>query len=119
MEKAFRISEELANFGKGNVEAFVASGQVWSAGVQALAQDLASTTQAHLDEGVATVKAFAAAKSVKQLFDLQTAYARSTMEKALAETTRFTTASTKLATDALAPLGDRVKAAGQAFNTAA
>jgi phasin family protein len=119
MEQAVKISEDFVNFGKGNVEAFVKAGEIWTHGVQALAKDFADTTQTHLNETVAIVKSFAAAKSAKELLDLQTALARSSVEKVIADTTRLADASTRLAADALAPLTARLTLAQEKFTAAA
>lgn len=111
MEQTVKISEDFVNFGKGNLDAFVKSSEIWATGVQALAKDFADTTHAHLNETVAIVKSFAAAKSPKELLDLQTTVARKSVEKVIADTTRLADASTRLATDALAPLAARLKLA--------
>lgn len=111
MELTVKISEDFVNLGKGNLDAFVKSSEIWTNGVQALAKDFADTTSAHLNETVAIVKSFAAAKSPKELLDLQTAVARKSVEKAIADATRLADASTRLATDALAPLAARLKLA--------
>jgi phasin family protein len=119
MEQAVKISEDLVNFGKSNLEAFAKSNQIWTNGVHALAKDFAATTQAHLNETVAIVKSFAAAKTAKELLDLQTSLARNSVEKAIADTTRLADASTRLATDALAPLTARLTLAGEKLSAAA
>lgn len=118
MEKAIKISQDLINFGKGNVEAFVKSGQIWTTGVQAIAKDFAETTQAQLTETAATVKSIATAKSLKEALELQTSLVRSSVEKAIAETTRLSGASTKLTTDTLAPLTARLTQARETFAVA-
>jgi phasin family protein len=119
MEQYVKTSEEFVNFGKGNVDALVKAGQIWTNGVQAIAKELAETTQAHLNETVAVVKSFTAAKSAKELLELQTALARSSVEKAIAESTRLADASTRLATEALAPLTARLTQVRETFAAAA
>jgi phasin family protein len=114
-----KISDEFVAFGKGNVEAFVQSSQIWTQGVQALAKTFAESTQAQLDEAAAAVKQLSAAKSIKELLDLQAALTRSSVEKAIAESTRLTEASTKLATDTLAPLTSRLTLASEKLTNAA
>jgi phasin family protein len=95
-------------FGQGNVEALVKSGQIWAAGVQDLSKQLAATVQANLDETMGSFKAFSGVKSVKDAIDLQATFARTAMEKAMAETGRMTDASLKLAEQAMAPITARV-----------
>jgi phasin family protein len=111
MEKAMKTAEELVAFSQGNVEAMVKSGQVWAAGVQDISKQMAATAQASFEETVTTFKALSSVKSLKDAIELQTSFARSTMEKTLAESGRLTDASLKLTEQALAPLTARVSLA--------
>lgn len=115
MDKAMKTAEELVSFGQGNFEAFVESGRVWAAGVQALSKQAAATAQAAVDDTLSGFKALAAAKTLKEAFDVQGALARANMEKAVAETGRFTDASMKLAEQTFAPLAARMTAAVETF----
>ena len=119
MEKAMKTAEEFVAFSQGNVEAFVKSGQIWATGLQDLSKHIAAAAKASLDESIATFKAVSTAKSLKDAFDLQTAYARSTLEKTLAESGKLTDASFKLTEQALAPLTARVTVAVEKLAKAA
>jgi|SRR4051812_23254503 phasin family protein len=111
MEKAMKTAEELVAFNQGNIEAFVKSSQIWTAGMQDLSKLIAATAKASLDESIATFKAISTAKSVKDALDLQAAFARSALEKTLAESGKLTDASFKLTEQAMAPLTARVTVA--------
>ena len=115
MEKAMKTAEELVAFSQGNVEAMVKSGQVWAAGVQDISKQMAATAQASFEETVSTFKALSSVKSLKDAIELQASFARSTMEKTLAESGRLTDASLKLTEQALAPLTERVSIAVEKF----
>jgi phasin family protein len=119
VEKAMKTAEEFVTFGQGNLEAFVKSGQIWAAGVQELQKQMAATAQASFEETVATFKAMASAKSLKDAFDLQTTLARGAIEKTLAESGKLTDASLKLTEQALAPITARVTLAVEKFAKAA
>jgi phasin family protein len=119
MEKAMKTAEEFVAFSQGNVEALVKSGQIWASGMQDLSKHIATTAKASLDESIATFKAVSTAKSLKDAFDLQTAYARSTLEKTLAESGKLTDASFKLTEQTLAPLTARVTVAVEKLAKAA
>jgi phasin family protein len=119
IEKAMKTAEELVAFNKGNVEALVKSGQIWSTGVQDLSKHIAATAKASLDESIATFKALSGVKSLKDAFDLQTNFARSTLEKTLSESGKLTDASFKLTEQALAPITARVTVAVEKFAKAA
>lgn len=115
MEKAMKTAEELMAFGQGNVEAMVKSGQIWASGMQDISKHLAATAQASFDETMAAFKALTSVKSLKDVIDLQAGLARSTLEKTLSESGKFTDASVKLTEQALAPITARVTLAVEKF----
>ncbi len=115
MEKAMKTAEEMVSFGQGNVEALVKSSQIWTAGVQDLTKHVAATAQASLDETLHTFKALSSVKSLKDAMELQSSLARSSMEKAMAETGKLTDASMKLAEQVIAPITARVTLAVEKF----
>jgi phasin family protein len=115
MEKAMKTAEELVAFGQGNVEAMVKSGQVWAAGVQDIGKQMAANAQASFEETVSTFKALSSIRSLKDAIDLQANFARSAMEKTLAESGKLTDASLKLTEQAMAPLTARVSLAVEKF----
>ena len=55
-------------------------------------------------------------KSVKEAFELQTSFAKASMEKAMAESGKMTEQSMKLAEQAFAPISARVNAAVETFS---
>jgi phasin family protein len=115
MENAMKTAEELVAFSQGNVEAMVKSGQVWAAGVQDISKQLAATAQSSFEETMSTFKALSSVRSFKDAFELQASFARTTMEKTLAESGRLTDASMKLTEQAMAPLTARVSLAVEKF----
>jgi phasin family protein len=114
-----KTAEEFVAFGQGNMEAFAKSGQIWAAGIQDLQKQMAATAQASFQEAVATFKAMASSKSLKDAFDLQTSVARGAIEKTLAESGKMTDASLRLTEQALAPITARVTLAVEKFSKAA
>jgi len=115
VEKAMKTAEELLAFNQGNFEAVVKSGKIWSTGMQDITQQVVASAQASFDETLATCRAMAAVKSLKEAVDLQTSLARSAMEKAVSETGRLTDASVKLTEQTLAPLTQRFALAMEKF----
>ncbi len=116
---AIKTAEDLVAFNQANVEAVVKASQIWAAGVQDLSKNFAATAQAQIDETLAAVKALAGVKSFKDAVDLQSSLAKSSLEKAVAETTKLTEASLKLAEQAWAPVTARVTLAVEKFGRAA
>ena len=115
MNKAMKTAEEFVAFGQGNLEALMKSGQIWAAGMQDLSKQVAATAQASIEETVSTFKAISTVKSVKDAFELQASLARSTLEKAISESSRLTDASFKLTEQTLAPITARVSLAVEKF----
>jgi phasin family protein len=114
-----KSTEDFFAFGQANVEAFVKSGQIWAAGVQELTKLFATTTKASFDESVATFKAISSAKSVTEAIDLQSTFATSVVEKALAESNKLINTSIKLTEQTLAPITARMTVAADTFGKAA
>ena len=119
MEKVVKTAEEFVAFGQGNVEAIVKSSQIWVAGVQDLSKQVAATAQAQFDETMSTFKAMSSVKSLKDMFELQSTYAKAAMEKTMSESGKLTDASLKLTEQALAPITARVTTAVESFSKAA
>jgi phasin family protein len=110
---------DFAAIGKQNLEAITASSKIWTAGVQDLTKQFAATAKASLEESVAAFKALTTVKSVKEAIELQTAYSKTAVAKALAESTKLTEASRKLTEEALAPITARMGVAVGSFSKAA
>ena len=119
MKTMMKSTEDFVAFGQANLEAFVKSGQIWSAGVQELTKQIATSAKASFDESVSTFKAISTAKSVKEAIDLQSTFAKSALEKAMAESNKLTDASIKLTEQTLAPITARVTVAVETFGKAA
>jgi phasin family protein len=118
LEKAMKTAEEFVAFNQGNMEAMIKSGQIWAAGMQDLSKHLASAAQASLEDSMSTFKALSGVKSLKDAFDLQTSFARTALEKTMAESGKLTDASFRLTEQAMAPLTARMNAAVEKFGKA-
>jgi len=119
MKTMMKTTEEFVAFGQANMEAFMKSSQIWAAGVQELTKQFTTTAKASLEESVTTFKAISTAKSVKEAIDLQSSFAKTAFEKAVAESKQLTDASIKLTEQALAPITARVTVAVEKFAKAA
>jgi len=112
---AFKNYEDLIEFGKENVEAVVRSGSIVAKGVQDWSHSLVVLAQTSIDEQVAASKALIGAKSLKEVIDLSSTMAKSSFDKMMAEGSKLTQLSTKLAEEAFVPLSTRVSAAVERF----
>jgi phasin family protein len=119
VEKAMKTAEELVAFNQGNMEALMKSSQIWAAGVQDLSKHIAAAAKASLDESISAFKALTSVKSLKDALELQSSFARSALEKSMAESGKLTDASFKLTEQTLAPITARVTVAVEKFAKAA
>lgn len=117
--RTMKTAEEVVAFSQGNVEAMIKSGQIWSAGMQDLSKQMASSMQASYEEAMAAFKAMTSVKSLKEAVDLQVGFARSAVEKSMTESSKYTDASMKLAEQAIAPISSRMTMAVETFSKTA
>jgi hypothetical protein len=111
----FKAVEDAVEFGKGNMEAVVKANQILVAGLQDIGKTVAANTQGLIEEGMASARALAGVKSVKEAMDLQSAFLRSAMEKTMANAMATQQHGLKLAESAFAPVADRAKLAMEKF----
>jgi phasin family protein len=82
-------------------------------------QDMARATmalsQAAFAESIENAKAFTTVKSLREALDLQAVFAKTAAEKFVAETTKLSETSAKLAEKAMAPVIERVTLAVKTF----
>lgn len=119
MEKNAKIIEELAELGRGNVEALVASSKVAAKGAETLSQDAANYSRARFEEATAAFKSFTDVKSATDFFKLQGDFARTAFDSAVAESARVSEAMLKLAGDVAEPLTSRYAVAAERVKTLA
>jgi len=113
---AQKSMEEVISFTKGNIEAFVQSSTILTEGMQDLARASLAFGQVAFAEGMENAKALAAVKSVREAMDLQATFAKASTEKLVAETTKLSESTAKLAEKAMAPVIERVNLAVQTFS---
>jgi phasin family protein len=118
VEKAMKTAEQIMVFGQGNMEAWVKASQIYASGFQDISKQFAASNKASLEEIVAFTKSLIGVKSVKEAVDLQTGFAKSSIEKALSETNKLTGASVKLAEQTIAPITARFTLAVETFSKA-
>lgn len=109
-KQVFSTFEDVAGFQKENVEAFVASTTILTKGFEALSKEIVAFTQARYETSVAATKAIMGVKSVKELVDLQTEFAKTSFDAMVAEATKVSEASLKVANEAAEPITARVNA---------
>ena len=119
MEKGKKVAEEMAEFGKGNIEAMVESARIAAKGIESFGKDGAAFARARYESTAETVRAMASVKSPTELMQLQADYWRGAFDAVVAEASRSTEASLKLAGEIAAPLQNRLALATDKMKAAA
>lgn len=109
-KQVFTAYDEFAGLQKETVDAVLASGNILAKGFEELSKSVIAFTQSQLEQSVSVAKAAIGVKTLKELVDLQTEYARSSFDALVAETTKVSELSVKVANEAAEPLTARVNA---------
>ena len=117
-DKSAASLSELNVQGKQNLEAMVASAAAAQKGVEALSAQSAAFTRKSWEDGVAAAKSMSQARSIQELLELQTSWAKSATEAYLAEVTRATDVVTASVKDSFQPINERVTASVEKFQAA-
>jgi phasin family protein len=124
--KAFReaADKSVAGFtelnaqNKQNLEAVVASAAAAQKGAEALSQQAAAFTKKVWEDNVAAAQSLTQARSIQELIELQTAWAKSASEAYLAQMTKATETMTASVKDTFQPINERVTASVERFQAA-
>jgi phasin family protein len=104
----FKGYEEIAAFGKANIDALIQANTVFTKGVEAISKEFISLTQSHFESTAAAAKAMFAAKTLKDVVELNAEFTKAHFDKLVANSTKLGELGTKVATDAFAPISARV-----------
>ena len=117
-ERNARLTEELTELSKGNVEALVASTKVAARGVETIGQEVAELSRRSFEEASAALRSFVEVKSPTDFFRLQGEFARGQFDSFVAESAKMSEALIKLAGDVAEPLTSRYTVAAEKVKTA-
>lgn len=119
VEKGRKMAEDMAEFGKGNIEALVESSRIAAQGFEAMGHDLAAFARERYDTTATVFQSMAAVKSPTELMQLQAEYVRGAFDAMVKEASRSTEATLKLAGDVAKPLQNRMALAADKLKVAA
>jgi phasin family protein len=114
-EKSSKLSEDMVDFAKGNVEAVIASARVAAKAGETLGQEAADYGKKNFETATAAFKSFATVKSPTELFQLQSEFAKAQFDSAVAEASKVSETLMKLAGDITQPLSNRYALAAEKF----
>ncbi|TCD06788.1 phasin family protein [Erythrobacteraceae bacterium CFH 75059] len=107
-ERSTTTLSDMAELGRGNVEAVVEAGRVWTSGLQELGRSALEDSRG-LYEGLSEdMRRMAAVKSPTELMQLQGELARRNMDGFIAHASRSTETMLKLINDAFTPVSNRM-----------
>ena len=109
---------EISSHGKKNLEAMVESATAAQRGAEALSQQAMAYSKKTLEQNLSAAQSLASARSVQELVELQTTFARSAIETYLSEVTKMTDTLTASLKDSFKPINERVTASVERFQAA-
>lgn len=118
VDKSIAGVAELNAEGKKNLEALVASATAAQKGAETLSAASLAYGKKSWEDGVAAAQSLAAARSVQELIELQTSWAKSAAETYLSEVSRMTDVFTASVKDSFKPINERVTASVEKFQAA-
>jgi phasin family protein len=118
VEKSLTAINEVNAQGKRNMEAMAASVTAAAKGAETLGAMAMAYSKKSFEDQVAQAKALATAKSVQEVVELQTTYAKGAMEGFIAEMNRASETVSTTLKDALRPLNERATAVVEQFQAA-
>ena len=116
-KKTQKVTEELADLARANVEAIVEAGRVATEGARSIGQDVVAKQRDSVEQAADAIRSLAEAKSPTEYLQLQGDFARASFDRAVAETSKLTESLVKLAGEAFQPLSNRATANAERFNT--
>ena len=96
--------DELTTLNKDAVDAAIKAGNVWAAGFEAMGKAYFAFAQATAETGVEAAKSMMTAKTVQDVFEIQSELARSSFDSFVAEGTKISEMGVKVANEAMEPI---------------
>ncbi|GLK50478.1 PHB granule-associated protein phasin2 [Brevundimonas intermedia] len=118
IDKSVASLSELNAHGKKNLDAMVESATVAQKGAEALSQQALGFAKTSWEDGVAASKELSTARSVQEFFELQTNWAKKSMERYMSELTKTNEILTSTVKDSLKPINERVTESVETFQAA-
>ena len=109
-DKSLAGLNEMNTQGKRNLEAVVASVTAATRGAEALGAQTMAYTKTSLEKQADAARSITAARSVQEVIELQTNFAKSAMEAYIAQVTKASETLTVAVKDSMQPLNERATA---------
>ena len=119
MDRGQRLFAEWAELGKGNVEAVVESSRIAAKGFETMGRDAAAYAKSSFEGATEAMRTLATVKSPTDFMRLQADFARNAFDAMVAQTSKSTEASLKLAGEVAQPISNRIAVAADKMKVAA
>ncbi|MHB8530977.1 MAG: phasin family protein [Caulobacteraceae bacterium] len=110
VERSMSAMRDLSSLSTKNFEAVVASMTAAAKGAESIGARAVAYSKKTVEDQVAAAKTLSSAKSVQEVIELQTAFARSAFEGYIAEVTKMGEAFTASVKESVKPISARVTA---------
>lgn len=117
VEKSLAAVADINAQSKKNLEAVVASVTAATKGAEALGSHAVAYSKKSFEDGVAAAKSLSGAKSLQEAVELQTAFAKSSLDGYLAEVNKWSDIVAGSVKDSWRPINERVSAVVDQFQS--
>lgn len=115
-----KMSADTAAFGKDQMDAYTKAAAVWARGSEEIFKACVELTQQTAEKNAEAIKSLMGCKTLNELTETQTKLAQSNIEGMIANATKLSELSVKVATDSFEPLNAQYsKTAKKATSAAA
>jgi phasin family protein len=115
VEKSLAALNELNAHSRKNLEAVIASATASAKGAEALSAQAMAFSKALFDTQVNAAKSLAGAKSVQEIVELQTTFAKTALETYMAEVGKMSETVSASVKESIKPINERVTAVVETF----
>jgi phasin family protein len=112
VDRGIAAMSEMGAFGKENMEAWIASATAASKGFEALSARAVAFSKNAVENHMAATKAILTSKSVQEVVERQSEYARAAFDSYVAELNKMSDLMSGLTKDAIKPINERMNAVG-------
>jgi phasin family protein len=118
VEKTLGALNDANSYSKGNLEAVIASVTAATKGAETLGAQAMAYSKKAVEDHVAATKSLAGAKSIQEVIELQTNFAKTAMEAYMAEMGKMSETVAASVKDSMKPINERVAAAVERLQAA-
>ena len=116
---ALKSYEEATSMNKDNMDAFVQAANIWTKGLENMSKAYMAAAQTSVEASVNAGKALLAAKTVNEVVELQSDLVRNNFDTLVAEGTKLSELSFKVANETIEPLQTRFASTVEKLNKSA